>query len=250
MKKITYIFLFTLVAAFTSCKKELDSEGVSRITYYPNFEMTGNAVVFQSLGTTFTDPGIKALAGSQTLPVTTSVTGTYTSYSGNTVNTNVADKYNITYSAKNSDGFSGSDTRTVYVAKTGDFVNSIEGLYTSTVVRNGVVSPQYTNLKYVFVWKSGTNAYTLSDGIGGYYDIGRNYGPAFNAPGATVTANNISANDFTIGPKFQVGTFGGDATMTSFSIDAGSKTITFNTSWAASATTTYKFVVTLTQVPF
>jgi hypothetical protein len=246
MKKISYIILFAIIATFTGCKKELDSEGISRITYYPNFTMTGDATIFQTQGTSFTDPGVTATAGAQSLPVSVKVNGIYTGYKGTTVNTNVADKYVISYSATNVDGFAGTVTRTVYVAKTGDFVNSIEGLYTSTIVRNGVVSAQYQDLKYVIIWKTGTNTYELSDGIGGYYDLGRNYGPAYAAPGCTVIANNISANNFTLGPDFTVGSFGGVVQLTSFSIDAGTKTITFNSSWDAG----FKFAVTLTQVNF
>lgn len=246
MKKLTYIILFTLVAAFTGCKKELDSEGVSRVTYYPNFTMTGDAVMFQTQGAAFTDPGVSATAGSQTLPVTVKVTGAYTGYKGTTVNTDVADKYTITYSATNKDGFAGNVTRTVYVAKTGDFASSIEGLYTSTIVRNGVVSAQYRNLKYVIIYKKSANTYELSDGIGGYYDLGRNYGPAYAAPGCTVVANDIAANNFSLGPDFTVGSFGGVVQLVSFSADAATKTINFQSNWDAG----YKFVVTLTQVQF
>ena len=246
MKKITYIILFALIAAFTSCKKELDSEGVSRVTNYPNIEMSGDAVMFQTQGTTFTDPGVTAKEGTKALTVTSKVVGVYTGYKGSTVNTSVADKYVITYSATNSDGFAGSVTRTVYVAKTGDFVNSIEGLYTSSIVRNGSTSAQYQNLQYIIIWKTGANTYELSDGIGGYYDLGRNYGPAYAAPGCTVVANDISANSFTLGPDFTVSSFGGVVQLVSFSVDTNAKTISFQSNWDAG----YKFVVTLTQVQF
>ena len=59
---------------------------------------------------------------------------------------NKADIYVETTSAVNQDGYAGEVVRTFWVACTGDLVNSIEGLYTSTVIRNGAVNPQYFDL--------------------------------------------------------------------------------------------------------
>ena len=68
-----------------------------------------------------------------------------------------------------------------FVARQGDLVNSIEGVYTSTVVRDNVSAPQYDDMKYVIIKKVDTDTYELSDGIGGYYDLGRAYGIAYAA---------------------------------------------------------------------
>jgi len=246
MKRFNYIFLLFAIAAFSSCKKDLTSEGVSKVTHYPNFTVSGDAEVYVQLGSSYTDPGAVALAGTANLPVTTVVTGVYSSYSGSTVDATKANKYNVTYSAVNSDGFAGNAYRTVYVYKTGDLVNSIEGLYTSTVVRSGVVSAQYANMEFVMIWKTGANTYAISDGIGGYYDIGRGYGPKYMATGGTITANDIAANDFSFGTGCEVGSFGGSVTFSSLTVNAATKTLTLKSAWDAG----YSFVITLKQVQF
>ncbi|HEY4786863.1 MAG TPA: immunoglobulin-like domain-containing protein, partial [Bacteroidales bacterium] len=161
MKKIKYIIiLLALTDVFLSgCKKNLETEGLSKVTYYPEITMNGDATVFVSGGTAFNDPGATATANGQPITVTTPVVGDYFTYSGTTVDVTKSNRYFINYTAVNSDGFAGSVTRTVYVAYNGDLVNSIEGLYTSTVVRNGASSAQYTNMEYVMIRKTGTNTY-------------------------------------------------------------------------------------------
>jgi hypothetical protein len=162
----------------------------------------------------------------------------------NAVDTNQPDIYHVTYSAVNQDGFAGTSTRTVIVAKQGNLIDDISGLYTSTVLRNGASGPQYTDMQYVLISKNEDGTYFLSDGIGLYYAVGRGYGNAYLAP-ATIIANNISTNDFTV-PTFTVGTFGGDVDINQITVDPNAKTISFSSVWDAG----YTFAVTLTQVQF
>lgn len=222
-----------------SCQK--DTENVSRITYFPNFEFKGSAVVLHSLGTPYVDAGCTASEDGKDLPITVEVVGESTGYKGTVIKTDVVDKYRVVYTATNSDGFPGTRERVVYVAKTGNLTTSIEGLYTSTVLRNSAGGAAYTNMKYLIISKKSATEYVLSCGIGGYYALGRNYGPGYLAP-VTITANNITANNFSFAP-FSVGTFGGAVQITSFIVDATAKTITVKSEWGA-----YKFVITLKQV--
>jgi hypothetical protein len=242
--KIFSVLLVLSLFVFTACEKQYETSDLSTVTNYPVFQMTGASVITIPQGTAYTEPGIKATAGTEEVAVTVSVVGIFSGYKGTDVNTNVPDRYTITYSASNSDGFVNTVTRTVWVAITGDLVNSIEGLYTATIVRNGVSSPQYTDLEYVLIWKKSGNTYSISDAIGGYYALGRAYGDNYMALGMTVTANDIPSNDFTYGGTIGVGAFGGALDMTAFSVNSGAKTIDFTTDWDAG----YTFVVTLTQV--
>jgi hypothetical protein len=241
---IFFLAFAGLLLTTSSCEREKDSEGISKITYFPDFKMTGDEVIFLNKGTAFTDPGVKAYENGIEIPVRQSVTGDY--FPANAIDVNMPNKYIINYAATNKDGFDGSTSRIVFVVATGDLITSIEGLYTSTIVRNGVSSPNYTDLEYVMIRKAGDNTYEISDAIGGYYDIGRGYGAAYRATGALITANNISANDFDLGPSFGVGAFGGTASITSFSVNAATGTITMVTDWDAGFT----FEVTLKQVKF
>lgn len=238
-QRIIYLLTVLLAFAFSGCQKEY--EDLYRVTYYPNFEMTGDEVIFNPFGTNFTDPGVKATEGDKDIPVTTTISGDF--FGATSFSANAADRYLFTYSATNSDGYEATTSRLVYNVKTGDLVNSIEGLYTATVARNKVVTAQYTDMEYIMITKTAANTYVLSDAIGGYYDIGRAYGAAYRAPGMTVTSTNIPGNSFTFGTS-EVGSFGGAVTMKSMTVNAATKTIVFESDWDSG----YTFVVTLKQV--
>ncbi len=243
MRKLSLIVVsMSVLFTLNSCDKEKSSEGLSRQTNYPTFEMMGDPVIFQALGDPYTDPGVTATEGGDPIPVTTSAVGNYWVGSVPNVDPNQSDYYSVSYSAKNKDGFTGTESRDVYVVETGDLVTSIAGLYTSTVVRNGSAGAQYTDMEYILISDNGDGTYNISCGIGGYYSFGRAYGLGYIAP-AVVTANDISNNDFSF-TDFSVNTFGGVCTMTSMSVDATAKTIDFVTDWSFG----YQFVVTLTQV--
>jgi hypothetical protein len=246
LKSTIYIMLVFLLP-MTGCEDE-SSAGLSRVTYFPDFTYNGDALVFVEKGTAFDDPGVTATEQGNTIPVDVSASGMY--FGETSLDTSNPDIYTVTYAATNQDGFEGTQSRTVIVAGQGDLVSDLEGLYTSTVVRNGVSGAAYTDMEYVVIRKIGDNEYELSDGIGGYYDLGRAYGPTYAAQPATFTANNIATNDFTFGPTFAVGTFGGEVELTAMTVNAASKTITFKSVWEADATTEYTFNVTLKQVEF
>lgn len=235
------ILLSLLAVCFVGCKD--DAESISRVTNYPDFTINGDDFIIHQLGDAFTDPGVTATEAGAEIEVTNSASGIYRG--GSSLDVNTSDEYHITYSATNKDGFAGSVGRTVIVVNNGDLVNSIEGLYTSTVVRNGSASPQYTDMAYILIWKKADGTYVLSDGIGGYYNMGRGYGTNYIAPGMEVTANDIAANDFTI-TDFGVKTFGGACTTANMTVDPATKTINFVTTWDVG----YDFDVTLTQVSF
>jgi hypothetical protein len=226
--------------AFTGCEKETTG-GLSKVTNYPLMEVAGPTTVYLEAGTAYTDPGVTATENGQDIPVvTTSGLGTYR---GESFDVNVPDKYTLTYTSTNQDGFDGVKARTLWVYKTGDLVNSIEGLYNATVVRNGSSGAPYTSMKHVLIWKNADGTYELSCGIGSYYETGRRYGINYIAPGAVITANSIAGNDFVL-PTFSVRSFGGVCEMTSMSVDAANKTISFSTDWDAG----YTFEVELKQV--
>ena len=245
MKKINFLLILASLlgfSLFTGCDDDPSESNISRVTYFPTFEYEGGDVAIVGCNTSFDIPPATALENGQEIPTTTEVIGTFSGASEFDIA--VADKYIINTSATNADGFPAYLTRTVWVVCTGDLVNSIEGLYTSTVVRNGASGAQYTNMKYVMIRKVGNNVYEISDAIGGYYDIGRAYGDAYRAAGMTITANSIPGNDFSFGGPIGVGAFGGSLEMTSFSVDPATKTIHFTSEWDAG----FSFDVTLTQV--
>lgn len=227
---------------YVSCEDE-STANVSKVTNYPLVTVKGSDPIYIQKGTAFVDPGATATEGGKTIPYTTSISGTYRG--ATKVDTNIIDGYDISYTAVNVDGFSASATRKVWVYNNGDLINSIEGIYTSTVLRGGAGSSQYTDMEYVLIWKNANGKYQMSCGLGAYYDIGRGYGPSYAGTPVIITANNIPANDFTI-PNFTIPDFGGTAVMTGFTVNPTTKKITFTTTWDGSSNGT--FTVTLTQV--
>lgn len=241
MKKIISILVFSFF--ILSCSKD-ETGNVSSVTYYPLISILGDDPLFIQKGETYTDPGAIATEGANEIPFTASVSGNYRN--GTSVDTNIIDEYSINYTATNVDGFKVSGTRKVFVYNNGDLVNSLEGIYTSSVIRGSAApSAQYTDMKYVLIWKNSDATYEMSDGLGGYYNLGRSYGPTYAARPTIITANNIPANDFSVS-DFSVGLFGGTAIMTELNVDPATKKITFTSTWDGSTNGTFK--VTLTQV--
>jgi hypothetical protein len=245
------IFAFAfLVATTSSCDRDLETEGITKkITYYPVFELEGEEEIVIHAGDDFSLPDAVATEQGTEIPVSTSITGTYFTGAVDAIDPTMADIYNVSYSAVNKDGYAGTASRTVSVLPPpGDFVTSIEGVYTATVVRTpggGPAAADYTDREYVYVAKVAPNTFQLSDGIGGYYAYGREYGPTFAATGAKIVANNIPGNSFTFGNTFGVGEFGGEAKITAFEINPATKTIKYTTVWDGG----YTFETTLKQVP-
>lgn len=234
------MFLLTLF----SCS--LEPEIGSTITNYPIMELNGDETVFVPLGSTYNDPGVTATENGVEIQYTSKSIGDYRK--GTKLDTNVSDQYTQSYTATNKDGFSNTITRTVIVYKNGDLVNSIEGLYTSTVARNGSTpSDAYRNMEYILIWKNNDGTYEISDSFGGWYQYGRAIGITSITPGGTMKAVDISANTFTFPGNPLTNTyFGGVANLTSVIVTPSTKNVVVSCDWLAP--TAYKFVSTLTQV--
>jgi hypothetical protein len=129
MKNINRIIatVTSILLAFTivSCEKDDETANVSRVTTYAEFEISGDQFMSLVQGETFTDPGVTAFEGETELQVT----------STGTVDTSTPGVYVITYSATNSDNFSGTTTRTIAVLPEAEQAGvNIAGTY----VRSGV----------------------------------------------------------------------------------------------------------------
>ncbi|MEP6951282.1 MAG: DUF5011 domain-containing protein [Ginsengibacter sp.] len=128
MKKRYVYILIVFVLALSSCDKDpiVSNDkmvGRSKVTYYPNFEITGGENISVVVGPAFTDPGVKASAGGADIPVTTS----------GTVDGSAVGFYTLTYAATNVDGYSASVTRNVFVIPSAEVQGvDLSGAYMTT----------------------------------------------------------------------------------------------------------------------
>ena len=139
MRIIKFLLILAAVIPFASCEKTEkpdntpDRVGISRVTYFPTFTMSGAKYISIVKGGSFTDPGVTAKEGTADLQVTK--TGT--------VNTNTVGVYDIVYSATNKDGFTSSVTRTVAVLPSAEQAGvDISGKYANTGSFNYVATMQ------------------------------------------------------------------------------------------------------------
>ncbi|RKE52608.1 immunoglobulin-like domain-containing protein [Sphingobacterium detergens] len=99
-----YLIIITVFAVlFTSCKK--DTENVSFVTTFADFDMKGNQYQSLVVGQKYVEQGVSAKEGEKSLEIITR----------GVVDESKAGVYEITYSAINSDNFPGSVKRYVAV---------------------------------------------------------------------------------------------------------------------------------------
>lgn len=168
------------VAAFglTSCGDD-DSEGKSRITYYPTIEILGDDPLLWAKGVAYEDPGYVSLMNGQDVSDLVTVNGT--------VNTAEAGSYTLSYvTTQNEDGFGASASRKVIVA---DATDPVEGLYwvdaNSYRLRAGA-EVAYGKAFPILVFNNGDGTYSVDDLLGGWYYYRAGYGISY-AMGATIS---------------------------------------------------------------
>lgn len=209
-------------AGLQGCNSDLETEGLSTITYFPEFQLEGDNFYLIEEGADFVEPGITVLEQGAEIPFTAVYRGRYSGYSGTTIGTE-PDQYFLTYNAVNKDGFAGTASRTIAAITTGDLTTSLEGAYWSNPVR-------ITGLSYapslVLIWQTAPDKYEISCSVGGFYADGRGDGDVSLSRGGTITVNNLATNDFTFTPGF-IDNFGLAVGITSMTVDAATKTITF-----------------------
>lgn len=184
MKNIQLLFILLLFVGVVSCKKDLTSEGVSTTETYVRFDLTGAQTLILPIGITFVDPGYKGVEGTTDVTSKVSVKGT--------VDGSKLGVYDITYSAANIHGYESSLVRTVIIFDPKSPDIDLSGDYFSNVSR---VDPSKTfNKLNVSITKMATGFFYISDFLGGFYDQGRAYGPAYAVSGYVVIKTDNTLN--------------------------------------------------------
>lgn len=232
MKKFHYIIIVALILLSYSCKRDLTSEGVSKVTSYVTFTLTGGPTVIFPAGGAYVDPGFKGLEGTKDVTNTIKITG---SVDGTTVGL-----YTLQYNAVNSDGFSSSVERTVIIYDPAAPATDLGGNYVSSVSRKAPAR-SFTGLK-VSIEKLAPGFFFISDFIGGFYDQGSNYkyGPAYAVNGY-IQLN--SDNSIALVSSQNIGGFGGTLDdFTNGKYDPATQTLSWHAFYLA-----YDFSVTLVK---
>ncbi|MGY5353924.1 immunoglobulin-like domain-containing protein [Wenyingzhuangia sp. IMCC45467] len=169
MKKI--IFKIIPVITFSllwSCTQDLDTEGISKVTYYNEIELVGSENFIVDQGTAYVDPGVVAYEGE------TEVTDQVVIKESIDINT--PGYYPVSYYIENVDGFGKTIVRNVYVLPADRSKSDVfAGTYTGEV-SNGTFTDA------TIITHLGDGLYYADDFIGARYRIGTGYGPAYMIP--------------------------------------------------------------------
>lgn len=151
-----------------ACERDLETEGISRVTNFPLISLKGDQFVSIPVGGTFTDPGASATEGGAPINFTTE----------GTVDASKPGVSIITYTATSADGFSVSASRYVGVIAPDAAAKDLTGKYKRDIGAQGVMD----------VKKLGIGHYT-SDNIGGV---------AVGGPSTTVHFYNTTGNTLVV----------------------------------------------------
>ena len=169
-----------VLLGLTSCNDDNDELTDSRLTYYADLELQGDEFMTIPVGTAFVDPGCKGTLAGEDITNDIKIIG------ADEVDANTVGFYDITYLAYGSDGYPASVTRTVCVYDP-SITTDISGDYT---VQEG--SYRYWFSSGATVPFSGypvsiegvaPGIFSISDMMGGYYDVRAGYGPRYAMSG-------------------------------------------------------------------
>lgn len=222
-------FLYLMMGiTLIGCNTDLESEGLSRITYYPEFVLEGEDFIILEPNEPYAEPGIEVLEQGNPISFESESYGRYSEFSGiNTVGDEI-DQYSVVYSAVNKDGFASSFTRTVVRTTTGDFLTGIEGVYLSKSAR---VTPEVYEDLIVMIFKNSENEYEISCALGGFYSDGRELGDDYLVPGCVITLTDLPNGEFTYTTEVERGD-GLAFEVSDMVIDTENRKITFHVSAA------------------
>jgi hypothetical protein len=178
MKTIFNKYLFGTVALLgmmmlNSCDK--DTEGLTRITYYADLTLDGDATLYVDKGATFTDPGYSAVMNGEDVTDQVQVSSN--------VDTSTSGVYSVNYLIYNEDGFSSTATRKVIVLDPND---PIEGFWDTDPASfrdyNGAQTAFGKSFEILII-NQGGGTYSVDDLMGGWYCQRAGYGTNYAMKG-------------------------------------------------------------------
>lgn len=174
MKNLIYSTLIILSGFFfTACERSAEPD-LSQITYYVTIELEGNADMGWQVGTPFVDPGYSAELDGEDFTNQVVV--------NSTVDSDTPGYYTVSYTGTNTDGYSTTSIRNVFVYDLEEASDvDISGNYSSVVTRTTPSTGAVVSrgpYKYP-ITKIDKGLFYCPDLIGGYYWLGAGYGTGY-----------------------------------------------------------------------
>ncbi|MFI3316528.1 MAG: BT_2262 family domain-containing protein [Rikenellaceae bacterium] len=196
MKRNIILALVSVVTALglTGCTK-VTSEGHTGITYYAAYSIYGDNPCEHAVGDEYVDAGFSAtiydVASGEFIDITDEIEV------DNTVDGENMGIYSVTYSHTNVDGFTYSESRTVYVYDMDYDGYDISGVYTtqpgSTISFGGDTPSAYEGYE-VTIEAPLPGFFYISDYLAGLYDVYAGYGSNYAMTGyATMIGDEFVA---------------------------------------------------------
>jgi len=239
MKKVFLYSMMLCMSAigFTSCNDDEDQLTDSRLTYYVNLELQGDAFVQVPIGTSYTDAGCTATMNGQ------DATSRIVTSGLDAIDVNTAGLYTVTYSAVNDDGFPASITRTVAVCDP-TITTDLSGTWTTQTgtqrIYKGTTVTPFAGYS-IKITKAAPGIFYVTDFFAGYYDQRAGYGSSYACKGylQLLADNNLVCLSNGVagwGDSLDEGTFSG-------TYDPATETLQWQEDYAGSMT----FYITLNK---
>jgi hypothetical protein len=185
MKRLLNKYLFGTFALLGlmllgSCDK--DTEGLTRITYYAELTLEGDATMYVDKGSTFTDPGYTATMNGEDVSDQVQV--------NSNVNTAKSGVYTITYVIYNEDGFSSSASRQVIVLDPNDPIEGYWDTDPNSFREYNGAQVTYKGSYEILIINEGNGRYSVDDLMGGWYCQRAGYGTNYAMAGVVDIADD------------------------------------------------------------
>lgn len=233
MKRILYscLLLCSLTVGFTSCDDETSQDN-SKITYYPEISLKGDAYTAIPVGQAYQEAGCAAEIGGNDVSSDVKVNGS--------VDTSKPGIYTLTYLSTNEDGFSASATRQVVVYDPTPS-SVVSGVWYSTADSYRVASSTtaYGAAYPIIIYQVAPGEFYVSDFLGGWYDQRATYGSAYAVTGKFKLNSD---NTMTLEESYNAGWGDELDGLDAGKYDPATKQISWNAGYAG-----MHFYLTLTQ---
>lgn len=233
MKKVLYsLLILCSTLGLWSCDET--SQDTSKVTYFVDLQISGDAVMVWPKGTPFVDPGYSAELAGKDVTDDVKVTGT--------VDINKPGMYQLQYDAVNEDGFAKTLVRAVYVYdQTSSPMES--GVYTldkNSFRDNAGTIATYGGSYQIVIYQITPGKFYVTDFLAGWYDKRSGYGSGYCVAGEMTLKPD---NTLELGTNQMVGGWADSLDdLTDGKYNPANKTITMVVGYAK-----MKFHITLTK---